>query len=789
MNNIAKAESEIFHLASPIRLDVERTDVFLEDYFKDVENITGLHCHEKLHAELSDDKKNLILTVTDETLPPVSILEVETVNDKYDLIVLKSRKIKHRITYDPNGGHINSMQIGGSFNNWNASEHNFFWEEGKWHIDLLLEPGIYTYQLIADGNWFCDPANPNSADNGYGSYNSILEVSTKTPEDSLNISTSKSYESSIIVTSDIEADEFFVLWQNKRLKSPSIFRNINNLMISLPAEAKQMQRSFIRVFAYRKNELSNDLLIPLQNGNIFYDSSFLTRNDKEASSIYFALVDRFCNGNPENDQPINDPNLHPKLNFHGGDLAGIIKKIKDGYFTKLGINTIWISPIVQNPETVVENYGHKCAGYHGYWPVNSTRIDHRFGTPDEMITLVNLAHAQNINVILDFVSNHVHEDNSLIKNNPDWKTPLYLPDGSKNIGRWDEHRLTTWFEEFLPTLDFDNPEVLDTVTEFALFWIMAYKLDGFRHDATKHVPEVFWRALTKKLKDSVMLQENKRLYQIGETFGGRELLAQYLNSGMMDGQFSFNVYYEIRSAFAKEEEHFDQLVKAYIQDLQAFGYHNLMGYITGNHDLPRFISYAGEDLAFHENAEHEGWHRHISVKNPVGYKRLSLLTAFITTIPGIPVIYYGDEIGIAGGSDPDNRRPMKFEWLSPEEASTLSISQKLFKLRKKYMSLVYGSIKFLTVEQKMLSYRRNYFEEVSLIAINKSSEKALFTFELNNFDSYSFISHFDHSYTVEDNILSIEIEPYSFEVLISPHTAKQTLKKQTSLKNIVTQRY
>lgn len=782
------ADSEIFHLASPIRLDVHESEIYLEDYFREVDTITELRCHKCLRHKLSKDKKLLKLTVSEDSLPPVSVLEIDTQKAQYAIIVLKSRKIKHRITFDPHGGHINTVQIGGSFNNWNPSEHNFFWEEGKWHIDLLLEPGIYTYQLIADGNWFCDPANPQSANNGYGSYNSILEVSSKTPEDSLHLSTSKSYETSIIVTSDIEADEFFVLWQNQLLKAPLTFRNRNSLMISLPTAAQKMERSFIRVFAFKNKELANDLLIPLQKGKIFYNTSLLTKNDKEASTIYFAMVDRFCNGNPLNDKPINDPDLHPKLNFHGGDLAGIIKKLKEGYFTKLGINTLWISPIVQNPENAVENYGNKCAGYHGYWPINSTRIDHRFGTPQEMITLVNLAHSQNISVILDFVSNHVHEDNSLIKNNPHWKTPLYLPDGSKNIGRWDEHRLTTWFEEFLPTLDFDNPEVVDTVTEFALFWIMTYKLDGFRHDATKHVPEVFWRALTKKLKDSVMLQDNKRLYQIGETFGGRELLAKYINSGMMDGQFSFNVYYETRSAFAKEEEPFDKLVKAYVQDLQAFGYHNLMGYITGNHDLPRFIAYAGEDLAFHENAEHEGWHRHISVKNPVGYKRLSLLTAFITTIPGIPVIYYGDEIGISGGSDPDNRRPMKFEWLSTEESDTLQNCQKLFNIRKKYMSLLYGNIKFLEISQKQLSYQRSYFEETSLVAINKSSEKAVFSFELTDTNK-TFISHFNHTHTIEKNRLIIEIEPYSFEILVSPHFEKKNLQEKTSLKEILKQRY
>lgn len=769
-------ETEIFHLASPIKLEVEVTKVHLEDFFRDVSTIQSVKAHDSLDVLLSEDKGFVTVTVVEEEkLPPVSELIVTTEHSEYSLFVLKSKKIKHRIVFDPHGSHINNVQVGGSFNNWTPNDYNFTWEDGKWFIDLLLEPGIYTYQLIADGNWFCDPGNPNSADNGYGSYNSILEVKPANPEDRVHLSTKKFYESSIIVNADKEPDGYFVYWQNKRLNKPAVFHNINQIMISLPKEAYSTKRSFLRVYAYKNNEVSNDLLIPLEYGKVFYDTGKLDRNDKESSIIYFALVDRFCNGAPENDDPVNDPDLHPKLNFHGGDLKGIIKKLREGYFKELGINTLWISPLVQNPEHVVDNYGNKCAGYHGYWPVNSTKIDHRFGTPDDMFTLVNLAHKQDINVILDFVSNHVHEDNSLIENNPEWKTPLYLEDGSKNVGRWDEHRLTTWFEEFLPTLDYDNEEVLDTVTEFALFWIMAYDLDGFRHDATKHVPQKFWRALTKKLKDSVMIPQNKRIFQIGETFGGRELLNRYITSGMMDSQFSFNVYYETRSAFAKEEEPFDKLVKAYIQDLQAFGYHNLMGYITGNHDLPRFISYAGEDLGFHENAEHEGWHRYISVKNPIGYKRLSMLTAFVATIPGVPVMYYGDEIGIAGGSDPDNRRPMKFEWLTPEEAQTLSLSKKLFKIRRNYISLNYGNIKFLEVGDTHISYQRSYFGEHSLIFINKSSEIQNFEVDLSEFDDYNFITHFENTYTIKDNKMNVEIEPYSFEIAITKPVDKKKI--------------
>jgi len=439
---------------------------------------------------------------------------------------------------------------------------------------------------VADGNWFCDPDNPDKTDNGFGNFNSILTVKHDGIIKYPRIYTIKKYDTSFFVTSNINIENYVVLWQNKELGSDSYIINNNKLMVTIPEEASKQKRSFIRIWGYNEAGYSNDLLIPLEYGNVFFETSKLTRNDLEASIMYFILTDRFLNGNPSNDDPILEEGVNAKLNYYGGDIRGIINKIKDNYLPSLGINSLWISPLSQNPTHAETKDGQKYTGYHGYWPTVSTRIDHRMGKRSDLFELVEKAHEQKINIILDYVSNHVHRENIVYEKNKDWATPLYLPDGSKNIKRWEEHRLTTWFDEFLPTLDYSNPEVIDTMTEFALFWIYNYDLDGFRHDATKHIQYEFWRKLSKKLKKVVMFKRNKRLYQIGETFGGRDLINSYIGSGMLDGQFSFNVYYEMRAAFAKDNKSFKNLATALKQDLEKFGYHNLMGYITGNHDLP-----------------------------------------------------------------------------------------------------------------------------------------------------------------------------------------------------------
>ena len=162
-------------------------------------------------------------------------------------------------------------------------------------------------------------------------------------------------------------------------------------------------------------------------------------------------------------------------------------------------------------------------------------------------------------------------------------------------------------------------------------------------------------------------EQRKTIYQIGETFGSRELIESYINSGEMDAQFDFNLYFDARAVFAIDKESFTKLKNSMQESFNYFGYHNLMGNITGNQDIPRFISLASGSLAFNEDDKEAGWKRDMEVKDPVGYKKLSSLTAFIMTIPGVPVIYYGDEIGMPGAGDPDNRRPMKFSNLNQYE--------------------------------------------------------------------------------------------------------------------------
>jgi glycosidase len=256
------------------------------------------------------------------------------------------------------------------------------------------------------------------------------------------------------------------------------------------------------------------------------------------------------------------------------------------------------------------------------------------------------------------------------------------------------------------------------MTDSALYMLQYYDLDGFRHDATKHIPEEFWRALTVKIKKNI----KKPVYQVGETFGSRALIGSYVSSGMMDGQFDFNLYFDMRSALAGGNGSFKKLEESLRSSFSYYGRHSLMGNITGNHDIARFISYAGKGLRFDEDDKAAGWSREVKIVDTVGYARLKILTAFLMTSPGVPVIYYGDEIGMPGAGDPDNRRPMQFDKLSTQESSVYNTAKELSTLRRSSMSLMYGSFRTLFLSDNVWVYRRQYFDEKTTVILNMSAK-------------------------------------------------------------------
>ena len=759
--------STITRLNSPVQLNPGQTEIFLSDFFPDASIIDSVFIEGK-PVRRSPDNARISYSAPRDSGPLIE-MQLWSGGSPYSVLLKRSGKQTINIEFDPQDKLYEQVQLAGEFNGWTPGKTPLEYKDGRWETALLLNPGKYQYQFVIDGQWSLDPANPDSMDNNAGGYNSVLTAGKENYGFKPFLFTDEIEIDEVEIGFINEVDEFFVFWQNFRLDDSFIEIDDDDIEISIPAEARDMQRSFIRVWAYNSYGVSNDILVPLSYGRVIESSDSLNVQDHQALILYNIFVDRFYNDDVTNDAPVDDPGILPRANYHGGDIRGILKKVKEAYFDSLGVNTIWISPLVLNPEGA---YGlwteprSKFSGYHGYWPVSFTQIDPRFGTSDELHELVQVAHQKNMNVLLDFVANHVHELHPVYQQHPDWATDLYLPDGSLNTERWDEYRLTTWFDVFLPTLDLERPEVTGMLSDSAVWWIREYHLDGFRHDATKHIPEFFWRTLTRKLREQVEIPENRLVYQIGETYGSPELISGYVGSGMLDGQFDFNVYDAALGAFARPDDSFESLHGRLLESLSYYGNHNLMGYITGNQDRGRFISYAGGDLGFDEDAKLAGWTREIGVGDEVGYKKLQSLIAFNMTIPGVPVIYYGDEFGMPGGNDPDSRRMMKFTGLAEKELETREITSYLAKLRRDNLALIYGDFVPLVSGEKHYAFARKYFDQAVIVVFNKSLKPLEIKLALPDFlEIEELNSHFGHPHSFNDSGLSINLPPNSFEIL------------------------
>ena len=512
--------------------------------------------------------------------------------------------------------------------------------------------------------------------------------------------------------------EAIAVWQNNIVEDVMV--DGAQISVAIPAEAKNFDRSVVRIFAASEGGRFNDILLPLERGAVVTNAEDIRRTDHQSQILYSLMIDRFNNGNTANDWKINSPEVLDKVDYQGGDLAGITAKINDGFFQDLGVTTIWISPITQNPYDAWGqnvNPDTKFSGYHGYWPIYSTVVDKRFGTEDELREMLSTAHGSEMNVILDYVANHLHINSPVLQEHPDWTTDLILPDGRENIALWDEQRLTTWFDKHIPTLDLEREEVCDPMTDSALHWVKNFEFDGYRHDACKHIPLNYWRMLTHKMK-SAMPERN--MWQIGETYGSVELIGSYVKSGMIDSQFDFNLYHNSRDVIVDEGRSM-RLIAATVEESEAaYGSHHTMGNITGNHDKPRFISLAGGDMPLWGiDDKAEGWHREVVVGDmDKGHAGLQLLKAIIATVPGVPCIYQGDEYGVPGANDPDNRDMMTFEGYNDYQMKEYAQTQALLKYRRSSMPLMYGDFRTLYVDDEAWVFLRHYMGEWAVVAMN-----------------------------------------------------------------------
>ena len=628
----------------------------------------------------------------------------------------------------------NKVFVMGNFNNWSRTSHPLKFDGLSWELTLPFSPGNYEYKFVVNGEEILDSSNRNSKPNGLGGFNSIFEFDSSMrhevclkkydwvdSDEELRFTGCSSHHDTLV----------YRLMFNNKLLPPSFYswiKSDSSHAQLLSMKINQLGDGLLRIYVDQKKGggayLENQTIIkygkPL--------SPIVDINDPHFKVLYSLMVDRFNNGNKENDNPIDDPDVHLLANYHGGDIVGITQKIKEGYFSNLGINTIWMSPIMQGPDTSFQESvppNRKYTGYHGYWPVDSRKVDPRFGTENELKEMIALAHEFGIAVLLDFVSNHTHEDHHYFTEHPEWYGNVELEDGTLNIRNWsDETMLTTWFDTFLPSFDYENnEEAIDQVVDDAIYWITQFGFDGFRQDATKHVSHQFWKKLRSRLDDEF---PEKNIFQIGETFGSDELIQSYVNPGELDSQFNFSNYFSLREYLSSSNSFkLNQLIRGINQNLIQYGPINLMGNITSSHDQVRFMALVDGQIRMDENGVERSYnHLPTTVNHSESYDRHFMFTAMNMMLPGIPVIYYGEEYGQIGANDPGNRTDMKFqnEW-TDKEGNLYQKVRMLAHARQKYPSLALGDLTFVDRIGEGFICKKTYFDDECMFIFNFSKKE------------------------------------------------------------------
>jgi alpha-amylase len=455
----------------------------------------------------------------------------------------------------------------------------------------------------------------------------------------------------------------------------------------------------------------------------------------EAASVYFLMTDRFNNGDKSNDLNFNRTKTTGKLRgFEGGDIKGITKKIDDGYFDKLGINAIWLTPIVEQIHDAVDEGTGLSYPFHGYWTRDWTALDPNFGTKIELANLVKKAHAHGIRIVLDAVINHTGPvtktdtawpnywvrtspvcdyknyqntvECTLVANLPDIRTestqnvdlPPFLIEKWKKEGRYDQE---------MKELDafFTRTGYPKTPRYYIIKWltdyIADYGIDGYRADTVKHTEASVWAdfktqsdyafALWKK-KNPTKVLDNNPFYTIAEvynynisadkTFDFGDKKVNYFENGfnsMINFEFKYDAQKDYEFIFSKYSSILNGILKG----------SSVLNYLSSHDDGGPFDATRTKSIAS-------------------GTKLL--------LSPGVAQIYYGDESArplVIEGTQGDATLRSFMNWdaikNNPDSKKTLEHWRKLGKFRKNHPAI--GAGVHQEISAQPYTFSRTYFKE------------------------------------------------------------------------------
>ncbi len=617
--------------------------------------------------------------------------------------------------------------LAGSFNDWNPRAQPMTRGAQGWEASLTLAPGAYPYKIVeADlgggaDTWACNPDEPFvQCDEGYRwdpsctpggeSCNSLLRV---LPCDG-PVLTLESAEA------DRDADTFSAVLRIEG-GDVTVTATLDDVPVgtrdgdrlTIPRSALSEGRHTLRVTATdAAGRAARPVHVPF----------WLDARGWSSGVMYYAFVDRFANGDASNDR--REGTTSASTDYVGGDWAGLAAKLDD--LAELGVTVLWITAPQDNAAGA---WGSTCdatySGYHGYWPASADGLEEHFGDEDALRALIDGAHARGIRVLADWVGNHVHEDHPYVREHPEWFTGRALCGDANN---WNDIPETCWFDSFLPDVRYYDTAPLEAFVDDAVTFARRWDLDGYRVDAVKHMPHSVFHNFAARVHGE--LEQVEDFYTVGETFSGdRDLIARYVGPDELDGQFDFPLYWAIVAAFARDDiglSSGDGALRDVLAASRAAWGGAIMGTFLGNHDVARFIAQASGEVGslYGDSPCGDGGLRTPDVAPgwDEPYRRLMLAWTFLFTNEGLPLIYYGDEIGLPGYNDPDNRQPMRFTGLTPDEEAVRSHVATLGALRRDHPAASSGTaVSWWENEPDLWAYARVAGDDAILVVLNRGA--------------------------------------------------------------------
>lgn len=536
----------------------------------------------------------------------------------------------------------------------------------------------------------------------------------------------------------------------------------NNIVIK---EVKKTENpNYLFVTIDTKNVTAKDFVFSFsKNKKVSFTKKYSLKQRRENSAtrkgfdasdlIYLIMSDRFANGNPKND---SDKSVTEKVDRtisggrHGGDIAGMIQNLD--YIKELGATAIWPTPLCEDND--------KAYSYHTYGQSDVYKIDPRFGTNEEYVQLAAELHKRDMKLIMDYVTNHWGAEHWMVKDLPtyNWihQFPGYAQTNYRMTTQFDTNAsdidtklcMDGWFVKSMPDLNQSNPLVLKYLTQNAIWWIEYADLDGFRVDTYSYCDKKAIAEWTKAITD-----EYPNFNIVGEVWmhdqaqmaywqkDSKIAAIQNYNSNL-PSVMDFTFHDAVSKVFNEDNESWDKgMIGVYDNFANDFLYPNINNVMTfvENHDTNRFNEIYKNDLA-----------------------KYKMAMTLLATVRGIPQIYYGSEIGMAGNKDKEGdgaiRQDFPGGWVgdknnafakegrTAEQQLYFDFSSKLFNWRKSNDAVHFGKMKHYIPEHNVYVYFR-YTDSKSVMVVMNNSKDAK-TFSMSRFQESIL------NYTIGNDVLS-----------------------------------